>query len=258
MDADDHVARLEPVHLRDAGIVNLGYVLHLEIMVARTERAHLVALALLGMGRDVAGLGVRHPAVLLDTIEIGGGAEAPFDGPLRAAREHGVHLVRVQAEGAGAADAGGNLAVERLGQRLLRRQDVVLRQPGMQAAYPAGNVEAHAAGRNHTACVRVERGHAADGKAVTPVGIGHGVRRLDDAREHGDVDRLFVDLLVHVADELFAGINHRRHAHGAVGRDFPFVFGASGEKRGIHVSYTSTTVCAHHSPFASRATRNVV
>ena len=117
--------------------------------------------------------------------------------------------------------------VEDVSERFLYRQDVVLHQPGVQAAHTAGNIEADAAGRDHAALVGVEGRHAADGKAITPVRIGHGVTGLDDAGQGRDVDGLFVDLVVHGADERFIGVDDRRHAHGAVGFDLPFVIGAT-------------------------------
>ena len=67
-------------------------------------------------------------------------------------------------------------------QRLLDRLDVVARQAGVQAAHAAGDVEADAARGHDAALVRVEGRHAADGEAVAPVRIGHGVGRADDAR----------------------------------------------------------------------------
>jgi hypothetical protein len=73
-------------------------------------------------------------------------------------------------------------------------------QAGMEGAHAAGDIEPDAAGGNDATFGRVESGHAADGKAVTPVSVRHGIRRLDDARQLGDVGYLLVDFFVHVAN----------------------------------------------------------
>ena len=101
VNADDHVARLEAIALRDARIVNFGDVLDFKVVVAAAECAHLVALAFLGMFRDMAGLGVLHLPAFFDAVEIGLAAPAALHGPFRAAGEHGIHLGGVQADGAG-------------------------------------------------------------------------------------------------------------------------------------------------------------
>src|SRR5690606_16741584 len=97
---------------RGFGVEDLDDVLDLEIVIARPERAHLVALARFRPLRDVRGLRAADAAALLDPLEIRGRAVALLDRPACAAREHRVHLVVVEADPSGAADAGRNVAKE--------------------------------------------------------------------------------------------------------------------------------------------------
>src|SRR5690606_24648928 len=145
--------------------------LYFEVVIAAAESAHLFALALPGERRHVARPGVRHLPALLDSLEVHGGAVAALDRPLRAARQHGVHLLVVEADGAGAAEARRNAARKLVGERLLHRTNVLSPQARMRAAHAAGDVEAHAAGRDHAAFAGIERGNPADRKAVAPVRI---------------------------------------------------------------------------------------
>ena len=159
-------------------------------MVPRAQCPHLVFLTLLRLVGHFAGLGVQHLAALLDAIEVGLVAPAALDRPLRAAREHRIHLLGIQPDRAGAADARRDVLEQRVGERALHRLDICPGEPGVQAAHAARNVEAHTAGRHHAAALGVKGGDTTDGKAVTPVSIGHRIRRTDDARQRGDVDRL--------------------------------------------------------------------
>src|SRR3990172_88254 len=131
-------------------------------MVAAAERTHLVALAQLGAFRDVAGLRVRHLAVLFDPLEVGLLAVAALDGPARAARKHFVHLLRAETDSAGAAEAGGNALIEPVGELFLHRGDVLRAHTRMKAPDAAGYVKTHTASRHHPTLVRIEGGHAAD------------------------------------------------------------------------------------------------
>ena len=97
------------------------------------------------------------------------------------------------------------------------REELGNRETSQHRAHAAGDIEPDAAGRNDAALVGIEGRHAADGKAVAPMGVGHGIGCSDNARQRGDVCGLLVDLIVHVADQVFVGIDDRRHTHGAVG-----------------------------------------
>src|SRR5690606_12760547 len=91
---------------RDIVVEDFGDVLDLEVVVARAERAHLVALARACALRDVLRGRAGHSAAFLDALEIRRLAVAPLDGPPRAAGEHRVHLRVVEPYPPGAADAG--------------------------------------------------------------------------------------------------------------------------------------------------------
>jgi hypothetical protein len=91
----------------------------------------------------------------------------------------------------------------------------------VQGAHAAGDVEAHAARGDDAAALGVEGRHTADGEAVAPVGVGHGIGGLHDAGQGGHVGDLLVDLLVHIAHQGLAGIDDGRHVHVALGLDAP-------------------------------------
>ncbi len=101
------------------------------------------------------------------------------------------------------------------------RLDVVPTDTGMQGADPAGNIETYPSGGYDASCRRVESGHPADRKAITPVSIGHGESGLDDAGQGGDMGELFIDFFIHGLDQSLVGIDNGRNAHLPVRRDFP-------------------------------------
>src|SRR5262249_33393493 len=106
MDADNDLARREAKALRDGIVEDLRHFLHFEIVIAGAQRAHLLALALAGAGRDDIGLGAWHGAALFDAVEILGAPVALLDGPAGAAFEHPVHRRLVERDLPRAADAG--------------------------------------------------------------------------------------------------------------------------------------------------------
>ena len=85
MDADHDVADGDAERGGGIGVVDVGDGLHLEIVIAGAERAHLPPLALLGEVRDALRVGARHAAVLLDPAQVFRAAVAFADGPGRAA-----------------------------------------------------------------------------------------------------------------------------------------------------------------------------
>ena len=179
-------------------------------MIARAERAHLAALAFLGALGDAFGLGVRHLPIFFDAFEVACVAPAELDRPLGAAGEHGIHLDGIERDRALAADAGRDLAKQRIGERLLHGQDVGHFEPGQHRAHAAGDIEADAARRHDAALVRIEGRHAADRETIAPVGVRHGIGRLHDSGQRRDIGRLLVDFVVHVADQLLIGVDDRR------------------------------------------------
>jgi hypothetical protein len=121
----------------------------------------------------------------------------------------------------GAAHAGRHAVVEHLGKLGLHRLDIRARQAGGECAHPAGDIEAHPARRHHAAIGRIECRDPAYGETITPVGVGHGIGGLDDPRQSGDIGHLLVDLVVHVLDELAAGVDDGGNPHGAACRHLP-------------------------------------
>ena len=89
--------------------------------------------------------------------------------------------------------------------------------------------------------------------------VGHGIGCFDDARQRGDVCGLLVDLIVHVADQVFVGIDDRRHAHRAVRLDAPGGRVDARKPVRIHhwLRYTSTMQAADQ-PSLSCATCSAV
>src|SRR5690606_31579178 len=183
------------------------------------------ALALAGLRGDLFRIRAGRAAPFLDSLEVLRLAVAALDRPTRAAGEHRVHLVVVEPNLAGAADAGGNVAEQRVGERLLPCLEVRALQARVEAADAARDVETDAAGRDDAAFVRIEGGDAAYGEAVAPMRVRHRVRGADDPRQRRDVAELLVDLHIHRADQRLAAVDHARHAHRAARRDAPFVVG---------------------------------
>ena len=107
-------------------------------------------------------------------------------------------------------------------------------QAGEQGAHAAGDIEAHAAGGDHAALIGVEGGDPADRKAVSPVGIGHGIGCLDDPRQGSDVGDLFEHLVIHGANQLRAGVDDARNPHGAALIIAPLEFRYPGQLRRVH------------------------
>src|SRR6185295_6217286 len=109
----------------------------------------------------------------------------------------------------------------------------------MQRTDAAGDIEPDTARRDHTALVRIESGHPADGKSITPVRIWHGARRLHDAWETGDVGDLLEYLLVHGLDQVLVGEDNARHTHPATRLDTPLVAVHPGQFLKVHCLTTN-------------------
>ena len=124
MDAHDHIAALQSEDCGDGIVEDLRHLLHFEVMVARSERAHLGALARLGVLGDGLGLRARHRAALLDALEVAGDAIAFRQRPARAADQHCVHLAGIERDLAAAPEARGDVGKEAVGEFALQRLDV--------------------------------------------------------------------------------------------------------------------------------------
>src|SRR5690606_13974911 len=220
--------------LRDHGIVDRRDFLHFKIVVAAAKRAHLVALALLRLLRHVFWLCAEHLTVLFNPLQVLLYAPARAHRPPRAAHEHGVHLLGVETDQSGAADAGWNPVREHVRQLPLHAENIGAYKTSVQTAHAARNVKTHAACRNDAAFFGIERGDAANGKPITPASIRHGVRCFHDAPKRGYVDSLFVHLLIHRADLRFAGVDHCRYTHCTACWNFPLVVGTAIEEGEVH------------------------
>ena len=140
--------------VRGRRVEDLRHALHLEVVVARAERAHLVALPVLRRVGHLRGIGAGHRAVLLDARQVVRAAVALLDRPARAARQHRVHPGGVEPQRAGAAEARRDAREQRVGEPDFTASTSVGGQAGVQRAHAAGDVEAHAAGRHDAAVVR--------------------------------------------------------------------------------------------------------
>ena len=195
MDADHDLALAQAEGRRRQRIENRVDLLHFEVMIAGAERAHFVALAVLGLIGHRPRIGAGHAAVFLDARQILRPPVAAIHRPARAAGQHGVQLGGVQVQSAALAEPGRDGLEQRLDQRCLDRLQLGAAEPGMQHAHATGDIEADATGRHHAAVGRIEGGHAADRKAIARVRIRQGIGGLDDAGQAGDV----ADLLRHLS-----------------------------------------------------------
>ena len=103
-------------------------------MVARTQGAHLVLLALFRLFRDLGRIGTAHPALLLDAGKVAFLPVTLRHGPASAIDEHPVHLATREMNVAGAAEAGGNVAKKHVGQGLLCRHHLIPGEARVQGA----------------------------------------------------------------------------------------------------------------------------
>ena len=78
-------------------------------------------------------------------------------------------------------------------------------QTGVQNAHPPGDIHADGATDDHSALVRIERGHRASRRAIARTRIRQRIDSLDYARQTGHLDDLWVDRIVHDADQVLGG-----------------------------------------------------
>ena len=234
MNRNDDVALCDSKCGGGLRIENLDHFLEFQIMVAGPQRASFGALALFGLLRDLLGQCTSHAAALLDALEILGCSIAAFDGPARTAFEHGIHFRSVQMNMAPAAETRRNRLIEAVRQLLFHRFDVIARKTGVERPDTARNVETDTARRNHAALVGIERGNAADGKTIPPMGVGHDIAGAGDAGQCGDIDGLFAYLVVHGLDQFTVGIDDHRRLHRAERLHAPRRIGGASKTISIH------------------------
>ncbi len=182
-------------------------------VVARAQRAQLVARPLIGPGADLVRVGAVDAAVLLGALQVHLRGVAALQRPARPLAHHLVHLLAAQLELAAAADAVGAVALQLRRQVVQVGGDVVAAEARAQQPHAAVDVIAHAAGGDH-AVGHAGGDDAADGEAVALVDVGHGQGIGDDARQRGAVDQLIEALVAQRrAQQLGVGIEPRRHAH---------------------------------------------
>src|SRR5271168_4151477 len=136
MDTDDNVPARETKRCGCAIVGDRRHLLHFEVVVARTERAHLLALALSRAMRYRLRSGSRDAAMLLDPVEVLGAAVALPDRPTRAAFEHAIHLDLVEHDLSRAAHTGGDRAEEAVRQCLFAGLQVLPLETRQQVRTP--------------------------------------------------------------------------------------------------------------------------
>ena len=203
-------------------------------MVAGAEGAHLPALAFLGAIGNKLWLRTCHHPPLLDPTEVPRFAPAALNRPTGTARQHCIHVGRVEGDCALAADSGRDLAKERVGKRCLHRKNVGDGEAGQHRAHPARDVESDAACRHDAPMIGIKRRDATDRETITPMGIRHGIGSRHDPGKRCHIHRLLKDLVIHAPDQILVGINDRRHAHCAARLDPPRGGVDPGEASGVH------------------------
>ncbi len=162
-------------------VEDLIHYIDLDEVVARAQRAQLVAGALVGAGADLAGIGSGDATVLLSAVEVGLGGIALLQRPARPVDDHVLQLLLSQREPAASTDAVGAVALELRRQIVQIGRDLVAAQVRAQQPDATVDVVADAAGGDD-AVGHGRRHHTADGEAVPLVDVGHGQGVGDDAR----------------------------------------------------------------------------
>ncbi len=177
-----------------------------------------------GAAADFARRGLWQAASFLGVDHVVLRGESALEAPMRALRQNAVHLAVVEAITTAFAQAAGAVVVERGGEVVEVRLDLVGVQVGGEQTHAAVDVVADAARRDHA--VGQAGRDAADGKAVALMHVGHGDGVADNAGQRGGVDQL-LDALIgqRFFQQRLAGVDAGGHAHvGAVRLgDFPDV-----------------------------------
>src|SRR5512143_3333604 len=223
MHGDHHVIFPEAHRLRGLLIIDFSHDLHLEVMVSRTECAHLAVLALFCRVRNMVRLRAVDPAVLLDICQVFLHAVALPKGPLRATEQHLVDLSSREFDKPLGAQTGRHTTEEIIHKRLEPGHNLLPRHAGLHGPHAAGNIETYSAHGDDATFVRIERRYAAYWKTVAPVRIRHGDRCDLNARKHRDVRDLFANLFVHFPDQFLARKYPAGNTHFTLLRNLPEV-----------------------------------
>ncbi len=218
VEEDQHLPRahVQPEGARRLLVVDLLDRLYLQEVVARAQRAELLAAPLPRPLADRVRVRSGDAAARLRGVEVGGGAIPALDRPGGALCHHLVQLAVADAERAVGAQAGRHVLEEPVGELPDDRPDLVLPQAGADETGAAVDVEADAAGRDD-AVVETHRRHAADREAVPPVDVGHRQRVADDPRQEGDVGDLLDSLVLrHRPQHALIGEDEAGDAHAAL------------------------------------------
>ncbi len=224
VDHHRHPAGDQPEGRGRRRIVHLGDELDLGEVVPRPQGAELPGAALEGPRRDRLRVRPGERAALLDRRQVAARAEAPLDGPGRAALQHRRQLAAAQAQVVPARpDAGGDAGEQPVHQPRQERLDrLPAPRPGEQP-HAAVDVVAHPARRDDP-LVGVHRRHSADREAVAPVDVRHGDRGAEDAGQVGDVgDLVEAGVVAQLGHQLVAGVDDAVDAHAAAARQPPAV-----------------------------------
>jgi len=225
MDADFNIPRFDSKGFGDRLIVNLNYLLNLEVVIAGTERAHFLFLPFFGFFGYIGRVCPSHPAARFDKPQVTGYSKSLFDRPYRPAGEHFIKPLWSQLEFASTADAGRDATKQLVGDVGLAVFDVLNFKACMQGAHAAGNVKSHTAGGDNPILSRVKRPDAADTESISPVGIRHGKGCANNTRQRCDIANLFGNFVIHLDDQRFGGIDNAIDTHLAASFQKPFVLG---------------------------------
>src|SRR6516165_8251599 len=187
MDAYDNVVLLQPQHSSDRRIKDLCDSLYFQVVVARSERSHLVSLSLFRLLRNEFRPRVRCTSAFFNALKILRSPVPLSHSPLRATAQHLVYLVALELYRPGAADPSRNSPEQSVGKSGFVWFQFVDRDPCVQRADSTGNVKANPAGRDDSSLFGIEGGDPANRKTIAPVSIGHRVRRSLDSGQRGNV-----------------------------------------------------------------------
>ena len=154
MDAEDDFTAMQIEGGRDLGVIDLDHLLDFEVMISGAQRAHLIALARLGLFGNLLRVRAGRTPALLGALQVAFAAVALRHRPARTCAQHRVHLPRVETQRTGTAHTGRNAEGEIVGQCALEARELLAPQPRVQRAHAAGNVEADPARRDHSALQR--------------------------------------------------------------------------------------------------------
>ena len=181
-------------------------------MVAAAQCPQLGPAALAGLYAHLGGIGSRHVPALLAVGQICLNAVALLHCPFRAVDESLGQLLVAGMQPARGPQAGGDGLEEGIDEGIDERLHALRLQIRAQQAHAAVDVKAHPAGADD-AILLAKGSHAADGKAIAQMGIGHGHGVLDNAGQGGNVGHLIDRSRLHHLPQRRGDKNSPRHAH---------------------------------------------